>query len=185
MCFPMPAAVRARATRCGRASTRAKATSCVTSMPISATFAASTSNDSARRYSPTTTFSSSRRTTRARSRAHLRAAAESPSSFARPLLSLLFPKLADIEQPLGGEYAARRSALEVLPFVEGWGVDLALLVDLVARFGREALAQVDLDVREHRNRPLEELAPRPARSLPPPCNARSCSTRVDVASARR
>ena len=27
---------------------------------------------------------------------------------ARPLLSLLFPKLADIVQPLGGEYAARR-----------------------------------------------------------------------------
>jgi glucosyl-3-phosphoglycerate synthase len=78
---------------------------------------------------------------------------------ARPLLSLLFPKLADIEQPLGGEYAARRTALEVLPFVEGWGVELALLVDLVARFGREALAQVDLDVREHRNRPLDELAP--------------------------
>jgi glucosyl-3-phosphoglycerate synthase len=74
-------------------------------------------------------------------------------------LSLLFPKLADIEQPLGGEYAARRTALEVLPFVEGWGVELALLVDLVARFGREALAQVDLDVREHRNRPLDELAP--------------------------
>jgi glucosyl-3-phosphoglycerate synthase len=78
---------------------------------------------------------------------------------ARPLLALLFPKVADIDQPLGGEYAARRSALEVLPFVEGWGVDLGLLVDVVARFGRDAVAQVDLGVREHRNRPLEELAP--------------------------
>jgi len=78
---------------------------------------------------------------------------------ARPLLSLLFPKLADIVQPLGGEYAARRSALEVLPFVEGWGVELGLLIDLVERFGRDAVAQVDLDVREHRNRPLEELGP--------------------------
>jgi glucosyl-3-phosphoglycerate synthase len=78
---------------------------------------------------------------------------------ARPLLSLLFPKLADIVQPLGGEYAARRSALEVLPFVEGWGVELGLLVDVVDRFGRDAVAQVDLDVREHRNRPLDELAP--------------------------
>jgi glucosyl-3-phosphoglycerate synthase len=78
---------------------------------------------------------------------------------ARPLLSLLFPKLADIVQPLGGEYAARRSALEVLPFVEGWGVELGLLVDVVERFGRDAVAQVDLDVREHRNRPLDELAP--------------------------
>jgi glucosyl-3-phosphoglycerate synthase len=78
---------------------------------------------------------------------------------ARPLLSLLFPKLADIVQPLGGEYAARRRALEVLPFVEGWGVELGLLVDVVERFGRDAVAQVDLDVREHRNRPLEDLAP--------------------------
>ena len=78
---------------------------------------------------------------------------------ARPLLSLLFPKLADIVQPLGGEYAARRAAVEVLPFVEGWGVELGLLVDVVERFGRGAVAQVDLGVREHRNRPLEELAP--------------------------
>jgi glucosyl-3-phosphoglycerate synthase len=78
---------------------------------------------------------------------------------ARPLLSLLFPKLADIVQPLGGEYAGRRVALEVLPFVEGWGVELGLLVDVVERFGRGAVAQVDLGVREHRNRPLAELAP--------------------------
>jgi glucosyl-3-phosphoglycerate synthase len=77
---------------------------------------------------------------------------------ARPLVSLLFPKLADISQPLGGEYAARREALEVLPFVEGWGVELGLLVDLVERFGRDAVAQVDLGVREHRNRPVEQLA---------------------------
>ncbi|MDQ1509589.1 MAG: glucosyl-3-phosphoglycerate synthase, partial [Actinomycetota bacterium] len=58
---------------------------------------------------------------------------------ARPLLSLLFPKLADVVQPLGGEYAARRSALELLPFVEGWGVELGLLVDVVDRFGRDAV----------------------------------------------
>ena len=74
---------------------------------------------------------------------------------ARPLLSLLFPKLADIVQPLGGEYAGRREALEVLPFVEGWGVELGLLIDVVERFGRDAVAQVDLGVREHRNRPLD------------------------------
>ncbi len=78
---------------------------------------------------------------------------------ARPILSLLFPKIADIVQPLGGEYAARRRALEVLPFVEGWGVELGLLVDVVERFGRDSVAQADLDVREHRNRPLEELGP--------------------------
>lgn len=78
---------------------------------------------------------------------------------ARPMLSLLFPKVADIVQPLGGEYAARRSALEVVSFVEGWGVELALLVDIVERFGRNAVAQVDLGARVHRNRPLDELVP--------------------------
>jgi glucosyl-3-phosphoglycerate synthase len=76
---------------------------------------------------------------------------------ARPVLSLLFPKLADIVQPLGGEYAARRSALEVVPFVEGWGVEIGLLIDIVERFGRDAVAQVDLGMREHRNRPIDEL----------------------------
>jgi glucosyl-3-phosphoglycerate synthase len=62
-------------------------------------------------------------------------------------------------QPLCGEYAARREALDVLPFVQGWGVELGLLVDIVERFGRNAVAQVDLGMREHRNRPLDELAP--------------------------
>jgi glucosyl-3-phosphoglycerate synthase len=76
---------------------------------------------------------------------------------ARPLLSHLFPELADIVQPLAGEYAGRRRALEVIPFVQGWGVEMGLLIDLCARFGRDAIAQVDLGVREHRNRPLNEL----------------------------
>jgi len=78
---------------------------------------------------------------------------------ARPLLSALFPHLAGFVQPLAGEYAGRRALLETVPFVEGWGVELGLLIDLVANFGIDAMAQVDLDVREHRNRPLEELGP--------------------------
>ncbi len=78
---------------------------------------------------------------------------------ARPLLRALFPALAGIRQPLGGEYAARRAVLEVLPFVEGWGVELGLLLDVADRFGVEAIAESDLGVREHRNRPLAELGP--------------------------
>lgn len=78
---------------------------------------------------------------------------------ARPLLAKFFPDLAGIVQPLSGEYAMRRSVAEAVPFVEGWGVEIALLIDVAARFGVEAIAQVDLDVREHRNRPLEELSP--------------------------
>ena len=53
---------------------------------------------------------------------------------------------------------AARRARRCCPFVEGWGVELGLLVDVVERFGRDAVAQVDLGTREHRNRPVEELA---------------------------
>ncbi len=78
---------------------------------------------------------------------------------ARPVISSLFPHLAAFVQPLAGEYAGRRALLETVPFVEGYGVEIGLLIDLVANFGIDAIAQVDLDVREHRNRPLDELAP--------------------------
>lgn len=78
---------------------------------------------------------------------------------ARPLLALLFPQLSHVVQPLSGEYGGRREVLEELPFVQGYGVDIALLVDVVARYGVEALAQVDLGVRVHRNRTLDELSP--------------------------
>ncbi len=78
---------------------------------------------------------------------------------ARPLLSALFPHLTRFVQPLAGEYAGQRELLEAVPFVEGYGVEIGLLIDLVAGFGLDAVTQVDLDVREHRNRPLDELGP--------------------------
>ncbi len=76
---------------------------------------------------------------------------------ARPLINLFFPELAFVRQPLGGEFAARREVLEQVPFVQGYGVDLALLVDVAGRFGPGSIAQADLGVRTHRNRSLEEL----------------------------
>lgn len=78
---------------------------------------------------------------------------------AKPLLRQFFPELAHIDQPLGGEYALRRVAAMELPFVEGYGVEAGLLIDVAKRYGPYALAEVDLGTRTHRNRPLEELAP--------------------------
>ena len=78
---------------------------------------------------------------------------------ARPVLSYLFPLLTRFVQPLAGECAARRSILETVPFVEGWGVEIGLLLDVVHRFGIQSVSQVDLGVRAHRNRPLEQLGP--------------------------
>jgi glucosyl-3-phosphoglycerate synthase len=78
---------------------------------------------------------------------------------ARPVLSYLFPLLTRFVQPLAGEYAARRSVIETVPFVEGWGVEIGLLLDVVHRFGIQSVSQVDLGVRAHRNRPLDQLGP--------------------------
>lgn len=77
---------------------------------------------------------------------------------ARPLISLLFPQLAHIVQPLSGEYAGRREILESIPFVQGWGVEFGMLVDIIEKYGAKVIAQVDLGVREHRNRPLDQLS---------------------------
>ena len=77
---------------------------------------------------------------------------------ARPLLSLLYPHLAEIHQPLGGEYAARRTILEQVPFVEGYGVEIALLIDIAERFGIDIIGEIHLGTRLHRHRPLHELS---------------------------
>jgi len=78
---------------------------------------------------------------------------------ARPILSLLFPGLGEIRQPLAGETAVRRSALESITLEPDYSVEIALLIDVAQRFGVHALAQVDLGIRRHRNRPLEDLRP--------------------------
>jgi glucosyl-3-phosphoglycerate synthase len=78
---------------------------------------------------------------------------------ARPLISMLFPSLTGIVQPLSGEYAGRRHVLEQVPFVQGYGVDIGLLIDVEERWGARALAQVDLTSRLHRNRTLDQLSP--------------------------
>ena len=77
---------------------------------------------------------------------------------ARPLLSLFYPELADLHQPLAGEYAVRRSAMADIPFVQGWGVEIAMLIDVADKFGIDTITQVDLGVRHHRNQPLLSLA---------------------------
>lgn len=77
---------------------------------------------------------------------------------ARPLMSRYFPELTGLAQPLSGEYAGRRTVLEALSFVQGWGVEMGLLIDIAERFGPETIAQVDLGHRLHRHRSLQSLS---------------------------
>lgn len=77
---------------------------------------------------------------------------------ARPLLASLRPELTCLLQPLGGEYAGTRELLTAVPFAPAYGVEIGLLIDTYDRLGLDAIAQVNLGVRTHRNRPLTELA---------------------------
>ncbi|MEP7291915.1 MAG: glucosyl-3-phosphoglycerate synthase [Chloroflexota bacterium] len=77
---------------------------------------------------------------------------------ARPLLNLFYPELSGIIQPLSGEYAGRRTALEQVPFFSGYGVETGLMLDLNDRFGLDAIAQTDLEERVHHNQPLIGLS---------------------------
>lgn len=77
---------------------------------------------------------------------------------ARPLLRHLFPELAAVvSQPLAGECAVRRSVLDQLVLADGYGIEMGLLLDIYRRCGLDAIVEVDLGVRVHRNRPLHEL----------------------------
>ncbi|NLA36096.1 MAG: glucosyl-3-phosphoglycerate synthase [Actinobacteria bacterium] len=75
----------------------------------------------------------------------------------RPLVSLLAPELAWVAQPLSGEVAVRRSMVETVPFVQGWGVEIAMILDIAERFGAAAIAQADLGERRHRHHDLMDL----------------------------
>ena len=71
---------------------------------------------------------------------------------ARPLLSALFPQLPASCSRCAGEYGGRREMLEAVPFVEGWGVEIGLLID-VARTVRRR--------RDRAVRPRRARAPQP------------------------
>jgi glucosyl-3-phosphoglycerate synthase len=76
---------------------------------------------------------------------------------ARPLLNLFYPELAGFRQPLAGEFAATRDLLQRLPFATGYAVEIAMLIDAWREVGLDALAQVDIEVRQNRHQPLSDL----------------------------
>jgi glucosyl-3-phosphoglycerate synthase len=79
---------------------------------------------------------------------------------ARPLLSAFYPELAGFAQPLAGEVAARRELFDMLPFAAGYAIETSMLLHARhALGGTDGMAQVDLEVRHNRHKPLPELGP--------------------------
>jgi glucosyl-3-phosphoglycerate synthase len=76
---------------------------------------------------------------------------------ARPLLNLGWPQLAAVVQPLGGEWAVRRSVMERLHVPVGYGIEIATLLDVWRTDGLGGLAQVDLGERAHSHQSVHDL----------------------------
>src|SRR6266699_5339785 len=76
---------------------------------------------------------------------------------AKPLLNFFFPELTGFVQPLAGEFAASRDLLLRIPFLTGYGVEIAILIDVLGGAGLPAMAQVDLGSRQNRHQPLWDL----------------------------
>ncbi|MDQ2622975.1 MAG: glucosyl-3-phosphoglycerate synthase [Actinomycetota bacterium] len=76
---------------------------------------------------------------------------------ARPLLAKLVPELVMFEQPLAGEVAARRPLLESIPFYTGYGVEIAMLIEVWDRVGLDGMAQVNLGTKRNAHQPLADL----------------------------
>lgn len=74
---------------------------------------------------------------------------------AKPMLKIFFPELAHFGQPLGGIIAARKPLLQALTFEDGYGVDIALLLD--AYLVGAKLAEVPIGSLEHESQPLLDL----------------------------
>jgi glucosyl-3-phosphoglycerate synthase len=76
---------------------------------------------------------------------------------AKPLLNFFYPELTGFVQPLAGEFAARRELLGSIPFATGYGVEIAMMVDVLNEVGLTGMAQVDLETRQNRHQPLFDL----------------------------
>jgi glucosyl-3-phosphoglycerate synthase len=77
---------------------------------------------------------------------------------ARPALAVFYPELAGVRQPLAGEVAARRELLARIPFTTGYGVEIAMLLDVWEAVGLDGMAQVDLDEHHNAHQPLAALS---------------------------
>jgi glucosyl-3-phosphoglycerate synthase len=78
---------------------------------------------------------------------------------ARPVLSLFYPELAALHQPLSGQVGVRHDWLAALPVWTGYALEMGMLLETYKRAGLEAIAEVDLGVLVNASQPLADLGP--------------------------
>ena len=74
---------------------------------------------------------------------------------AKPLLTLLFPDLANYSQPLGGMMAGRKKFLSRIEFLPDYGVDIGILIDM-CRMGAR-MQEVRIGYIQNKSKPWRAL----------------------------
>ena len=77
---------------------------------------------------------------------------------ARPLLRAFYPELAELVQPLAGEFAGRRELFERIPWATGYAAEISMDIDVWKEVGIDAIAQVDIGERRQPHQPLKSLS---------------------------
>ena len=77
---------------------------------------------------------------------------------ARPLLRAFYPELAELLQPLAGEFAGRRELFESLSWSTGYAAEIAMVIDVWKAIGIAGMAQVDIGERRQPHQPLKSLS---------------------------
>ena len=74
---------------------------------------------------------------------------------AKPLLSIFFPDLTGFSQPLSGMIAGRKSILQTVDFIDDYGVDVGILIDMHLKNVRSK--EVKIGYLENKSKPWESL----------------------------
>jgi glucosyl-3-phosphoglycerate synthase len=104
---------------------------------------------------------------------------------ARPLLRAFYPDLAQLRQPLAGEFAGRLDLFKSVPWSTGYAAEIALDIDIWKRVGSDGIAQVDIGERRQPHQPLKALNRMASTVLTAVCERLAEEGRMDPATVPR
>jgi glucosyl-3-phosphoglycerate synthase len=100
---------------------------------------------------------------------------------ARPLLRAFYPELAELVQPLAGEFAGRRELFESIPWATGYAAEISMDIEIWKRVGADGIAQVDIGERRQPHQPLKSLGGMASTILAAVCARLAEEGRMDAA----
>ena len=75
----------------------------------------------------------------------------------RPLLRRAAPQLTYLSQPLSGQVAIEGALARSLSFVTGYGIEIAMLIDIFRAHGEKVIAEADMGAINNRYKPDDAL----------------------------